>query len=102
MRAAFSILSKIVMHQMLEVFNVGVFSSRLSIHHNRLVDLAESCDDEDLSSLDGCNCRTARRLLRNGEIDCSDSCPTGCEVCDICLGIACGQAAFSIARDGSP
>ena len=55
-----------------------------------MFDLADACDETNLSNTQNCRCSDARKLLREGTLDCNDyKCPTKCQVCDVCMEVLC-------------
>lgn len=61
---------------------------------DRLLELAHSCDTSNLENLSGCECPTAREMLREEILTCATiaekdssppACPKGCPVCEFCM-----------------
>lgn len=52
-------------------------------------DLALTCENSDVTSLESCACTSADILYQYGEVDCpgsdSPSCPDNCPVCNTCM-----------------
>jgi hypothetical protein len=56
----------------------------------RLIDLAETCEQNDISgNVTGCECAAADALFDDGAFTCDDVCPEGCFGCEVCFHLEC-------------